>query len=169
MLSCRTPNKKINILKAAREEKQINFKRTMIDNLCLKIVLGDRDNGSISSMCWNNITVNLECIFPAVKEKLKYLQENKTLEFTTNKHRLHVSEVCLCNFSFIYPTANQTLVWLSTVSCAHTHIIFQQNQLTCIHGTRYQCTALTFTCLSKLGLAGNPRPFLLHFLISNQC
>lgn len=45
-----------------------------------------------------------------VKEKLKYLQENKSLEFTANKHRLHIYPVCLCNFSFIYLTVNQTRV-----------------------------------------------------------
>ena len=50
---------------------------------------------------------------------------------------------------------------------APTHIIFQANQLMCIHGRRYQWTALTFTCLSKLGLAGHPWTFLhFWFLIS---
>ena len=120
VLSCKTPNKKINILKAAREEKQINFKRTVIDNLCLKTVLGDRDNGSISSMCWNNITVNIECIFPAVKEKLKCLHENKTLEFTTNKHRLHVPRLSLQLQLHLSNCQPDLCLIIHCVMCPHT-------------------------------------------------
>lgn len=134
----------------------------MIDNLYFKTVLWGRGHGSdISLACWDNITVNRMHI-SCVKEKLKYLQENKTLEFTPNKHRLH-----------IYPVYLQLQLHLSHCQpdmCLIIHCVMGPHTLSFnkINSPVYMVQDISgwpwlSTYLSKLGLARDPRPFVLHF------